>query len=220
MKKLLLIPLLLSIFSVAQATETIQISFADLQGQVEPYKDPFKDLTGDQLYNLSIYARISEMQKVVPERITEEMIDEAKKAKAQLVAEKVDIEYLFEQRLIIMEKRKAAAMQTNGLLADKNIEMGGYMLALNFDDGKVSEFLLVPTIGACSHKPVPAPNQLVFVKLDKAVKAGSAYMPIKATGKLRITAQSKELYLVDGQKKIEMSYRLDNATIEPYIATR
>lgn len=219
MKKLLLIPFLLSFFSVAQATEPQKISFNDLQGQVAAYKDPFKDLTEDQLYNLSIYARISEMQESVPERVTKEMIAEGENAKAQLIKENVDIEYLFEQRLIIMERRKAAAMATNGLLADKNIEMGGYMLALDFKDGLVSEFLLVPTIGACSHKPVPPANQLVLVKMEKPIKAGSAYMPIKVTGTLRITPQTKDLYLVDGKKNIDMSYSLDNALVEPYIAT-
>ena len=49
--------------------------------------------------------------------------NELENAKAKLLEEKIDIEYLFAQRLIIMEKRKAAAMATNSLLADKNIEM-------------------------------------------------------------------------------------------------
>lgn len=220
MKKLLLIPFLLSLFSMAQAAEPLKIGFSDLQGQVAPYKDPFKDLTEDQLYNLSIYARISEMQKVVPERVTEAMLEEGENAKAQLIEEKVDIEYMFAQRIVIMEKRRAAAMATNGLLADKNIEMGGYMLALDFEDGLVSEFLLVPTIGACSHKPVPPANQLILVKTKKPVKAASAYMPVKITGTLRITPQAKDLYLVDGKKNIDMAYSLDDAIVEPFIATR
>ncbi|GLS90332.1 hypothetical protein GCM10007916_13990 [Psychromonas marina] len=213
MKKLLLIPFLLSFFSVVQATEAIKIGWVDLQGKVAPYQDPFKDLTEDQVYNLSIYARISKLQKDYPKVVTEAMKKEAEKAKATLVREKVDITYMFEQRLIVMNKRKQAAMATNSSLMNKNIEIEGYMLALEFDGEFVKEFLLVPTIGACSHKPVPSANQLILIKVQKAIKAGVPYMPIKVSGALRITAQSKNLNLVDGQKNIDMSYSLDNATI-------
>ena len=218
MKKLLLLPLLFSLFSTAQAAEPIKIGWQDLQGKVAPYTDPFQDLTEDQLYNLSIYARITDMQEFAPDRVSEAMLEEAANAKALLEKEKVDIKYLFEQRLIIMEKRKQAAMVTNDLLIDKKVEIGGYMLALEFDNGRVTEFLLVPTIGACSHKPVPPANQLILVKTDKAIEAGSPYMPIRVTGKLLVTPQEKDLYLVDGQKNISMSYSINSAKVEPFLA--
>lgn len=176
MEKLLLILFLLSFLSVVQATETIKIGWLDLQGKVAPYQDLFKDLTEDQVYNLSIYTRISKLQKDYPKIVT-------------------------------------AEMTTNGVLANKNIEIEGYMLALEFDGEFVKEFLLVPTIGACSHKPVSSANQLILIKLQKAIKAGGPYMPIKVSGALRMTPQSKNLNLGDGQKNIDMTYSLDNATI-------
>jgi len=154
MKKFILIPLLLILTSIGQAAEVMKINWQDLQGKVAPYQDPFADLTEDQLYNLSVYGRISEMKRLFPAyEITEEMDKEAEAAKAILIAEEVDIDYLFAQREIIIEKRKKAALVTNDLLADREIEMSGYMLALEFNNGLVTEFLLVPTIGACSHKP-------------------------------------------------------------------
>lgn len=216
MKKLLLISLLLSLVSAVQAIEVIKIGWQDLQGTVEPYADPFKDLTEDQLYNLSIYARITEMQKYSPKSVTGAMDKEADTAKATLESEKIDIAYMFEQRDIIMKKRQKAAMATNSLLADREVEMAGYMLALEFDGELVKEFLLVPTVGACSHKPVPSSNQIILVKTKKPVKAGSAYLPIKITGTLRITPQAKDLYLVDGKKSIEMSYSMENTLVERY----
>jgi len=220
MKKFILIPLLLILTSIGQAAEVMKINWQDLQGKVGPYQDPFADLTEDQLYNLSVYGRISEMKRLFPAyEITEEMDKEAEAAKAILIAEEVDIDYLFAQREIIIEKRKKAALVTNDLLADREIEMSGYMLALEFNNGLVTEFLLVPTIGACSHKPVPPSNQLIYVTAQKAIAAGSPYMPIKVTGTLRITPQTKDLYLVDGQQQIQMSYSLENTIVEPFIAT-
>lgn len=220
MKKVLLI-LLLGLTSVIQAqTQPMKIDWQDLQGKVEPYQNPFADLTEDQLYNLSLYGRISEMKKFFPDyKITEEMEKEAETAKATLIAENVDMDYLFKQRLVLIERRKKAALVTNDLLANREIEMSGYMLALEFDDGKVSEFLLVPTIGACSHKPIPPANQLIYVKAKQSILAGSPYMPIKITGTLRVTPSTQDLYLVDGKKQIKMSYSLEDAIVEPFIAT-
>jgi uncharacterized protein len=221
MKKVLLI-LLLSLTSVIQAqAQPIKIGWQDLQGKVPPYQDPFADLTEDQLYNLSVYGRITEMKKLYPSyELTDAMLKEAEDAKAQLIKEKVDIDEMFAQREIIIEKRRKAASVTNDLLANREIEMSGYMLALEFDNGEVSEFLLVPTIGACSHKPIPPANQLIYVKAKESIAAGSPYMPIKITGTLRITPSTQDLYLVDGKKEIKMAYSLENAIVEPFIATR
>jgi len=204
---------------MVQATEAMKIDWQDLQGSVEPYYNPFEALSDEQLYYLSIYARVTEIEADYPEQVTDAMKEEATAAKAALVADNIDIAYLLAQRLLLIEKRQKAAKTINPLLADKKIEMSGFMLALTFDNGLVSEFLLVPVMGACSHKPVPAANQIVYVTTQKAVKTGSPYMPVTVTGMLRITPQEKDLYLVDGQKVIEMAYSLEDTLVEPHIAT-
>jgi len=220
MKRYLLI--LLGFISMSQVNaQPMKIDWQDLQGKVAPYHDPFDDLTEDQLYKLSLYSRVSEMEKLFPSyAMKESVLKEAEDAKAQLIKENIDIEEMFAQRDIIKEKRKKASLVTNDLLANREIQMSGYMLALEFDDGEVSEFLLVPTIGACSHKPVPPANQLIHVKTKKSVEAGSPYMPITITGTLRITPSTQDLYLVDGQKQIKMAYSLDNAKVEPFLVKR
>ena len=204
---------------MVQATEAMKIDWQDLQGSVEPYYNPFEALSDEQLYYLSIYAQVTEIEADYPEQVTDAMKEEATAAKAALVADNIDIAYLLAQRLLLIEKRQKAAKTINPLLADKKIEMSGFMLALTFDNGLVSEFLLVPVMGACSHKPVPAANQIVYVTTQKAVKTGSPYMPVTVTGMLRITPQEKDLYLVDGQKVIEMAYSLEDTLVEPHIAT-
>ena len=219
MKKTCIIIFLLSFFSTAQAVEAFKITWQDLEGKVAPFHNPFDDLTDDQLYKLSIYGRISEMEKFAPDKITDAMREQAVEAKEQLITEKIDIDYFFEQRLLLIEKRRAASLLTNGLLDNKSIEMTGFMLALEFDNGLVTEFLLVPIMGACSHKPVPPSNQIILVKAKQAVEAGSPYMPIKVSGMLHITPQEKDLYLVDGQKNIEMSYTLEGTLVEPIVST-
>lgn len=216
MKKLLLIPLLLSFFASAYAEQPIPITFNDLQGKVAPYKNPFEHLTEEQLYNLSVYAQISEMQSVVPERVTESMQIDAQLAKETLLKDKIDIEDMLAKGKVISELHREAALATNPLLADRKIQMGGYMLALEFDNGLVSEFLLVPTIGACSHKAVPPANQILLVTTSKPVEVGPAYEAVLVTGTLRINQQQKDLYLVDGDKRIDMAYLIEEAIVAPY----
>jgi len=216
MKKRLLIPFLLSLCFAVHAAEPIKIGFDDLQGTVEPYDDPFKDLTETQLYNLSIYAQILEMQEVMPERVTESMQIDAQVAKTALLEDKIDLQDMLAKGKIISDIFRKAAASTNALLANQTIEMAGFMLALEFDNGLVTEFLLVPTIGACSHKSVPPANQIVLVTSEKPVRAGEAYEPVLVTGRLQLGAQEKELYLVDGELNIEMAYSIDNAKVVPY----
>jgi hypothetical protein len=218
-KKGLLITLLLSLVSTVQAADPIKITWQDLQGKIAPFHNPFDELTDDQLYNLSVYGQVVEIEKEFPDKVTDEMREEAAASKAQLIDENIDMDYFFEQRLLLIEKREQAALVTNGLLANRKIEMSGFMLALEFDNGFVTEFLLLPIMGACSHKPVPPANQIILVKAKQAIEAGSPYMPIKVTGTLRITPQEKDLYLVDGQKNIEMSYTLEDTLVEPIIST-
>ena len=199
-----------------QNTETIQIGWQDLKGKVAPYYDPFRELTQQQIYNLSIYGRVLELQKEMPNRVTDKMVQMGEEAKAKLMADKIDIDGLFAQREIIVAKRRKAAMATNSLLKNREIQIAGYLLALEFDQGLVTEFLLVPTVGACSHKPVPAANQLILVKSKQPFDAGSPYLPIRVTGTLQTNQQDKQLNLVDGNKQVQMAYFIDDASVSKF----
>jgi hypothetical protein len=202
--------------TTVQNQSTIQIGWQDLQGKVAPYFDPFRELTQEQIYHLSIYGRVLEIKKEHPNKVNDEMKVLAEEAKAKLLADHIDIEYLFAQRQIIAEKRKQAAMAINPLIVSRHIEISGYLLALEFDQGLVTEFLLVPSVGDCSHKPAPPANQLILVKTQHPFKAGSSYMPIRVTGTLQTMEQSKNLYVVDGNKDIQMAYFIDDGIITPF----
>ena len=200
----------------SDSTDTTQIIWQDLQGKVAPYYDPFRELTQKQLYNFSIYGRVLELQKSLPYKVSEKMVHMGEEAKAKLIADNIDIDDLFAQRKIIIEKRRKAAMQTNDSLNNRKIQISGYLLALEFDQGLVTEFLLVPTVGACSHKPVPAANQLILVKTNKAFDAGSPFIPVRVTGTLQVNQQNKKLNLVDGNKQVQMSYFIDDGTVAKF----
>ena len=58
----------------------------------------------------------------------------------------------------------------NPALDGKTIRIPGYVLPLEFSGSKVTEFLLVPWVGACIHTPPPEPNQIVYVKARQGLR--------------------------------------------------
>lgn len=53
-------------------------------------------------------------------------------------------------------------------LDGQKIRLAGFVAPLTYEDEVVTEFLLVPSFGACIHVPPPPPNQTVLVTVDKA----------------------------------------------------
>ena len=54
----------------------------------------------------------------------------------------------------------------NGQLDGQKIRLAGFVAPLTYEGDTVTEFLLVPTFGACIHVPAPPPNQTVLVTLE------------------------------------------------------
>ncbi len=47
------------------------------------------------------------------------------------------------------------------------IQMAGFVAPITYDGDLVTEFLLVPTFGACIHVPAPPPNQTILITLEE-----------------------------------------------------
>jgi uncharacterized protein len=74
-------------------------------------------------------------------------------------------------------------------LNGKRVKLGGYVVPLDFDATKVTEFLLVPFVGACIHVPPPPANQIVYVKAPKGVAIKGQFDPVYVTGILTTEGQ-------------------------------
>ncbi|MEL6318046.1 MAG: DUF3299 domain-containing protein [Pseudomonadota bacterium] len=89
----------------------------------------------------------------------------------------------------------------------KTVRLPGYVVPLDFDDGYVENFLLVPFIGACVHVPPPPPNQIVMVSLAEKRKLG-LFEAIYVTGPILATPVSSEI--------AEIGYQINAPEIDPY----
>jgi hypothetical protein len=55
-------------------------------------------------------------------------------------------------------------------LQGTKVRLPGYVVPLEYSQGAIREFLLVPYFGACIHSPPPPANQIVLVRLDKPAR--------------------------------------------------
>ncbi len=136
---------------------------------------------------------------------------------AELKADNIDIDGLLAKREEVTEKRRARGQKANAKLDGKNIRMPGYLLPLEFKDKKVTEFLLVPWVGACIHTPPPPANQIVHVKLEKGFDLGDEmFTPVWVNGVMKTEKNNPELSFVDGKQNIDVSYVMQADGVELY----
>jgi hypothetical protein len=198
------------------ASQVRQMTWDDLRPVVE-FEDPFAKLTTGQLQNLSIVARVREM-KAADREVGEMSQREAVEAEAALVKEGVDIDGLLARRAEIRNLRKKRATAVVGELDGTKIRMPGYVLPIEYAGTKVTEFLLVPWVGACIHTPPPPPNQIVHVVVDEsqARESGGMFEPVWVTGDMYTKAAVRNLFLKDGSDDISIGYTLTAILVEAY----
>jgi uncharacterized protein len=89
---------------------------------------------------------------------------------------------------------QAGSAEVNRALEGVAIKLPGFIVPLAMTrDGLVSEFFLVPYVGACIHVPPPPPNQIVYIKLDRATALDVLYAAYWVTGTLHTQVKDSHL---------------------------
>ncbi len=211
--------LLISIIALmaigAGASHVRQLEWQDLAKKIE-FEDPFTSLSQNQIYNLSIVAQVDALKKKDSSRLTAKMLGEAEEAEKALRAEDIDVEGLLSKRTEIIELRKKKAYSVVTELDGEQIRMPGFALPLEYSNKKITEFLLVPWVGACIHTPPPPPNQIVYVKIPEGFESRGQFEPVWVNGELAVQSVQKNLFLKDGTSDIHAGYSLMATEISPY----
>ncbi|MFC7422202.1 DUF3299 domain-containing protein [Iodobacter arcticus] len=116
------------------------------------------------------------------------------------------------------EKKRTTEAQT--ALNNQIVQLDGYLLPLKQNNKKVTEFILVPVIGACIHVPAPPPNQMVVVQYPKGFPAGNLFAPITVRGKLLVKSSKSDLALADGSSKVDVGYAMTATEVREYQAPK
>ena len=88
-------------------------------------------------------------------------------------------------------------------LDGQSVKIPGYIVPLEGDDRRVTEFLLVPYFGACIHVPPPPPNQIIHVEFPQGVPYSVTYDAVWVTGTIKVEHRDSDLALVGYQLSAE-----------------
>ena len=210
-----LIPVCALWMAGAYAEDPRTLSWDDLSVRVSAADNPFATLSTEQLLALSDVAGLR-ARKARGVTLTPEEGAIEKKALTKLKQDGIEVDALLAKRDAIAEKKRAAASTVNPALDGKMIRIPGYVLPLEFSGTKVTEFLLVPWVGACIHTPPPEPNQIVYVKPDKAFDIRRMFDAVWVTGRIAATGSKRSVEIVDGSADIDVGYSLRASVVEPY----
>ena len=208
--------ILLALASAGAWADVRQLQWGDLVPPMEKFDDPFLSLTIEQKIDLSTIAVVRQLQARQDPALGPAQMKSYNEKLEKLKREKVDVDGLLARRAEIMEKRRKAAESVNEKLNGQQVRIPGYLLPLEMDGKKVTEFLLVPYVGACIHSPAPPPNQIVHVRHAKGFEAQGLFTPVWVQGVMRTVRGEPKLNLVDGAANIPTGYALDARTVEPY----
>ncbi len=79
-------------------------------------------------------------------------------------------------------------------LASTLVRLPGFVVPIgNPHNGVVTEFFLVPYIGACIHVPPPPPNQMVYVTSASGIAVDAIHEAYWVTGKMQIDNRATPL---------------------------
>lgn len=103
----------------------------------------------------------------------------------------------------------ANATKLNPALDGAYIKMPGFIIPTELTAAGVTEFVLVPYVGACLHVPPPPANQLVFVNAATPWPSESLWDAVWVTGRIRHQLQTTDL--------AEIGYAMEADQMEVYV---
>ncbi|EMK6667535.1 DUF3299 domain-containing protein [Vibrio fluvialis] len=107
----------------------------------------------------------------------------------------------------------------NAIIPDlevNDMKLGGFLVPLEMEGLVGTQFILVPTAGACIHTPPPPANQTILVDFPEGYQMQSLYTPVWIEGDIKVGGVSASVALSDGNQDIEIGYVIDASDIVTY----
>jgi hypothetical protein len=210
---LILLGALLAPLAHADAPRTL--NWEDLVPRAAAGEDPFAKLNREQLTDLATVASVRDRKARGDQVSAADAADEQTLSK-KLKGQGINVDDLLARRKEIAAQRQRSSSGVNAALNGKVVRIPGYLLPLEYQGKLVSEFLLVPWVGACIHTPPPPPNQIVHVKPEKPFETNGMFAAVWVTGTLTTASSKRALFMLDGSSDIDIGYSLRASVVEPY----
>ena len=205
--------LAVSLHAQASAPAPQLIEWNDLVPKLPPLVDPLEQIGAEQRIELETILWVRQLTKDEREQ-RPEVVAEANQYEEAFAKRGLSIDQLIRDYAVWSQEITRRHGLMNDGLAGKHVSIRGYLLPLEFDDGGVVDFLLVPYVGACIHVPAPPPNQIVLVKLREKLVVRDLFTPVLVSGKLAVSSSTPSLTLVDGSAPVDVGYRMADAAFQ------
>ncbi|MEM9266972.1 MAG: DUF3299 domain-containing protein [Cyanobacteria bacterium P01_F01_bin.13] len=197
---------------VVLATSTLaqtSITWEDLQPSTNTLQNPYAHLSIEQTYELSTLAQLKiwvEGNEAGPDSLESKEIERLEK---KFKAQDLDVAALLSQVDQAQAYWQQQSQSTNPQWTEATVQLSGYALPLTWNQAEqVTEFLLVPYVGACIHVPPPPPNQIIYIQPEQPLTVPGMFTPVVVEGELRSQPATYEVFHVDGSRPVDVSYAL------------
>ncbi len=207
--------MLVALSALADAPQ--RIMWEDLApglSKIDP-DDPFAKMPFEQLADLSDLAALRD-RRAAGEKLSAKDSKDEQKLVDRLGQAGIDAEAMLAKRKEVIARRQTQSVAINSRLNNALVRIPGYVLPLEYKGKQVSEFLLVPWVGACIHTPPPPPNQIVHVVPAKPFETSGMFAAVWVTGRLSAASTKRSLFMIDGSSDIDIAYSLEASAVEPY----
>lgn len=207
---------------IAPALAQNTITWEDLQSQSTDLYNPYDHLTTAQTYQLSDLYQLREWIDATQPGPDSLERRELKRLENSLAADGIDADELLKEVEAAEAYWSAQSRTTNSDLVGGAIRIDGYVLPLGESQmqginqsRQMTEFLLVPYVGACIHVPAPPPNQMVYIQTAQAVENPGTFSPVRVEGELQAQDSSHKIFQIDGSRTVDVSYTMSLTSIAP-----
>ncbi|EKO3428114.1 DUF3299 domain-containing protein [Vibrio fluvialis] len=119
----------------------------------------------------------------------------------------------------LLAERATGSREANEVI-DKlrfdHMKLGGFLVPLEMSGTVVTQFILVPTAGACIHTPPPPANQTILVDFPAGYEMHSLYTPVWVEGDLIADSAEASVELTDGNQAIKAGYKINATSVNLY----
>ncbi|MCV0427651.1 MAG: DUF3299 domain-containing protein [Roseibium sp.] len=217
MRLFLIILTIISLVPIAQAGTRVDWD-ALRDPKASQFEDPFAALSLRELRSLGTVLRLRQrLSKSDVSAETRPQIEQRlENEEAKLAVSGVDTDGLLAQRQAIARKRAKAALAGNPALADRDVEITGYVIPVLEEDGSARSGYLVPEYGMCSHMPAPDPNQMIRYHLNSDWQADKIYQRVVLSGRLGLELTRQTINLLDGEVDMIAAFEMEVSSVRAH----
>ncbi|GEM80346.1 DUF3299 domain-containing protein [Vibrio superstes] len=125
----------------------------------------------------------------------------------------LDVDRLTEIRQSYLSAKERAMSTTVSDLPIGEVTINGFLVPLQMDGMKTTQFLLVPTADACVHTPPPPINQIIVVDFKEGFELQSLDVPVSVSGTIHSKPSQLDVNFSDGNQAINSGYQISASDI-------